>query len=248
MSIIVLVYQGKWKKWMREDISETCRGLAQSRSFTASSFLPIIYVWILIHLVSSYTNVSSLRKPPKYSKFPSKQQSSQVKWYICTQINFATGFCVTVVGNKKIMGKAQDPWCWISLHSEEEADQWQECWEWEMGVGEKGVLHCGLGSGRQVNLRIFWEVYTIPSQHHQSHPVEESLSCFSSSIWFMYVHAKPLQSCLIFCDPMECSPPGSSVHGILQTRILERVAMPSFDLCIAHFKTFRHEAIPDSNV
>ena len=29
------------------------------------------------------------------------------------------------------------------------------------------------------------------------------------------------------CDPMDCSPPGSSVHGILQARILERVATPS---------------------
>ena len=32
------------------------------------------------------------------------------------------------------------------------------------------------------------------------------------------------QSRLILCDPMDCSPPGSSVHGILQTRILEWVA------------------------
>ena len=31
----------------------------------------------------------------------------------------------------------------------------------------------------------------------------------------------------ILCDPMDCSPPGSSVHGILQARILEWVAMPS---------------------
>ena len=29
------------------------------------------------------------------------------------------------------------------------------------------------------------------------------------------------------CDPMHCSPPGSSVHRILQPRILEWVAMPS---------------------
>ena len=28
------------------------------------------------------------------------------------------------------------------------------------------------------------------------------------------------------CDPMHCSPPGSSVHGLLQVRILEWVAMP----------------------
>ena len=35
------------------------------------------------------------------------------------------------------------------------------------------------------------------------------------------------QSCLTLCDPILCSPPGSSVHGILQARILEWVAMPS---------------------
>ena len=35
-----------------------------------------------------------------------------------------------------------------------------------------------------------------------------------------------LQSCLTHCDPMDCSSPGSSVHGILQARILEWVAMP----------------------
>ena len=34
------------------------------------------------------------------------------------------------------------------------------------------------------------------------------------------------QSCLTLCDPMDCSPPGSSVHGILQARILEWVAFP----------------------
>ena len=34
------------------------------------------------------------------------------------------------------------------------------------------------------------------------------------------------QSCLTLWDPMNCSPPGSSVHGILQARILEWVAMP----------------------
>ena len=33
------------------------------------------------------------------------------------------------------------------------------------------------------------------------------------------------QSCLTLCDPMDCSPPGSSVHGILWARILEWVAL-----------------------
>ena len=41
------------------------------------------------------------------------------------------------------------------------------------------------------------------------------------------VHAKSFQSCLTFWDPMDCSLLGSSVHGILQARILEGVAMPS---------------------
>ena len=29
------------------------------------------------------------------------------------------------------------------------------------------------------------------------------------------------------CDPVDCSPPGSCIHGILQARILEWVAIPS---------------------
>ena len=41
------------------------------------------------------------------------------------------------------------------------------------------------------------------------------------------VRAKSLQSCLTLCNPVECSPPGFSVHGILQARILEWVAMPA---------------------
>ena len=38
---------------------------------------------------------------------------------------------------------------------------------------------------------------------------------------------KSLQSCLTLCDTLNCSPPGSPVHGILQARMLEWVAMPS---------------------
>ena len=41
------------------------------------------------------------------------------------------------------------------------------------------------------------------------------------------VHAKSLQSCPSPYSPMDCRPPGSSVHGILQARILEWVAMPT---------------------
>ena len=43
----------------------------------------------------------------------------------------------------------------------------------------------------------------------------------------MCVCAESLQLCLTLHDPMDCSPRGSSVHGILQAIILEWVAMPS---------------------
>ena len=39
------------------------------------------------------------------------------------------------------------------------------------------------------------------------------------------MHAKSLQSCPTLCKPMECSPPGSSVHGIYQARRLKWVAI-----------------------
>ena len=42
------------------------------------------------------------------------------------------------------------------------------------------------------------------------------------------MRAQRLQSCPASCNHMEHSPPGSSVHGILQARILEWVVMPSF--------------------
>ena len=43
----------------------------------------------------------------------------------------------------------------------------------------------------------------------------------------MCVHARSIQLCPTLCDLTDCSPPGSSVHGILQARKLEWVAMSS---------------------
>ena len=54
-----------------------------------------------------------------------------------------------------------------------------------------------------------------------------SLVCQIITFICTCVYAKSLQSCLILCDPMDSSRPGSSVHGILQARILEWVGMPS---------------------
>ena len=55
---------------------------------------------------------------------------------------------------------------------------------------------------------------SVASLHCSSHRLSPScvLSCFSGV--------------QLFCNPMDCSPPGSFAHGILQARILEWVAMP----------------------
>ena len=54
------------------------------------------------------------------------------------------------------------------------------------------------------------------------------------------------QSCTTLCDPMDCSLPGSSVHGIFQVRVLEWVAI-SFsrrDLAIS----FSIRDLPNSGI
>ena len=45
----------------------------------------------------------------------------------------------------------------------------------------------------------------------------------SKSTWCAFI-----QLCPIFCKPMDCSPQGSSVHGIFQARVLKRVAISDY--------------------
>ena len=59
-----------------------------------------------------------------------------------------------------------------------------------------------------------------PAHYPKSQPIESICAC-------MCVCAKSLPSCSTPYDPTDCSPPGFSVHGILQTRILEWTAIPS---------------------
>ena len=87
-------------------------------------------------------------------------------------------------------------------------------WNESSNTGEKKVINrkrgCGEGEKGEQEGRLE-SLYLLP--------VEDCLcSC---------MHAKSLQSCPTLCDPVDCSPPGSSVRGILQARRLEWVAMPS---------------------
>ena len=47
------------------------------------------------------------------------------------------------------------------------------------------------------------------------------------NVGYVRMSAKSLQSCPTLCDPMDCSPAESSVHGMLQAGIMQWVAMPS---------------------
>ena len=53
-----------------------------------------------------------------------------------------------------------------------------------------------------------------------------------------------VKSCLILCDPMDCSPRCSSVHGIFQARILEWVAILTAN---EHMKTYSNPSINQGN-
>ena len=66
-----------------------------------------------------------------------------------------------------------------------------------------------------------WDCWFI---HFISHPVfnEHLLSRYYCAC---LLACSVTQSCLTLCNPMDCNLPGSSVHGILQARILERVAI-----------------------
>ena len=88
-------------------------------------------------------------------------------------------------------------------------------------TGEPGQLQ-SMGSQSQTQLK--WL-----SMHAQLiyNVVLTSIGQQSDSVIHMCVHARSLQLYLTLCDPVECSPPGSSVHGFLQARVLEWVAMTS---------------------
>ena len=68
--------------------------------------------------------------------------------------------------------------------------------------------------------------------------VKNHLSCFSVAYFLVSAaaDAKSLQLCPTLCNPIDGSPPGSSVPGILQSRILEWVAI-SFSNACTHAKS-----------
>ena len=79
------------------------------------------------------------------------------------------------------------------------------------------------GSDQEVLCRLVWDF----SLDGQQQGVQRNLpDPFQPGSHPHPLERKFAQSCPTLCDPMNSSPPGSSVHGILQARILEQVVMP----------------------
>ena len=106
-------------------------------------------------------------------------------------------------------------------------------WLWMGGKPITGLLedvlkgHCS-PEGREA---CPWRGAPPPKPHPQDCCLLSFLFSSAHFVCFLvWECAKSLGYVRLFCDPMDCSPLGSSVHGIFQARILEWVARPSSGL------------------
>ena len=77
---------------------------------------------------------------------------------------------------------------------------------------------------------LFLTLNTHGFVHHVKSHEAEFFKCgflFVLGLFKVCMCAKLLQSCLTLCNSMDCSLPGSSVHGVLQAGMLKWVAMTS---------------------
>ena len=88
----------------------------------------------------------------------------------------------------------------------------------------------------------------MPSSRGSSPPRDRTRvscgSCTAGGLFTSLYYVLVAELCPTLCNPMDCSLPGSSVHGILQTRILEWVAISfSMILCYTHVKNILLESL-----
>ena len=85
-------------------------------------------------------------------------------------------------------------------------------------------------------LEILNNIYSQPPENvfqlNRAASEPRDMSSFSTSAeremgCFYRFESEVAQSCPILCNPVDCSPPGSSVHGILQARTLQWLPDPS---------------------
>ena len=132
--------------------------------------------------------------------------------YTLTGRFFATGKRASLnllrVWTKEKIGKAGSHSGLLSFYS-----LWFSGQDWNYTTGFLGSSTC-----RQQ----LWDFSATIKSHKL---ILHNKSCFIYA--YIHVHVQSLQMCPPLWNPVDFSPPGSSVHGILQARILEEVAMPS---------------------
>ena len=118
----------------------------------------------------------------------------------------------------------------------------QETWVWSLGW--KDLLEKGLATHSSIVWIILWTEepgelkfmgsQSLPDWATNTHIVTKTGNkvslrrhCFDKLLQPPYRNMSEL-SLVRLCDPVDCSPPGSSVHGILQAGILEWVAISFF--------------------
>ena len=95
---------------------------------------------------------------------------------------------------------------------------WREAWR-QKDMDPSGNQKQSILARAQYRRKAGWwparEILQCQSENHVLNAAD------AGSYWRPAAAAKSLQSCPTPCNPMDCSPPGSSAHGIFQARVLE---------------------------
>ena len=83
------------------------------------------------------------------------------------------------------------------------------------------------GTWQAIGMKLQTVRHNWVTKHTHTQTLPKTVSAHLSKCDIVLSKVKVAQSCPILRDPMDYSPPGSSVHGIFQARILEWVAIPS---------------------
>ena len=104
--------------------------------------------------------------------------------------------------------QASPPWCcFTSFFIQSLFDGHLGCFQF-FTILNNAVIHLLIAKSLHTSIIVFLEVELFCQ-----------ISCMPALV--------PAQSCLTLCNPLDCGPPGTSVHGIFQARILETAAIPS---------------------
>ena len=109
-------------------------------------------------------------------------------------------------------------WGWKAGSSSRLGDSFQRWWKWSLIDYLVMVVQLYEYANHWIGGYYVSELYGIRTT--------SQLSCFWKVLAILKMKVLVAQLCPTVSDPVDCSPPGSSVHGILQARILEWVAIP----------------------